>query len=88
MPPSTPQIGNEGREQLSALSQQSASLMVAYGLDDAVEIAGRSTGGVFGLGFEKLLGLAGALNEPQSEKAPTVRGANRKAGGTKSRVAA
>ena len=56
----------EQRKEIENLAQGTASLMVAYGEENAIEIAGRTTDGPFGMGFQKLLGLSAMSKAPQA----------------------
>jgi hypothetical protein len=67
------EMNADQRREIESLARGTASLMVAYGQDDAIEVAGRTSDGPFGLGFQKLLGLAGAFGKVRAEAtgAPT-----------------
>jgi ferric-dicitrate binding protein FerR (iron transport regulator) len=62
----------EQRKEIENLAQGTASLMVAYGEENAIEIAGRTTDGPFGMGFQKLLGLTG-MTRSEEERASGAR---------------
>jgi hypothetical protein len=69
----------EQRKEIENLAQGTASLMVAYGEENAIEIAGRTTDGPFGMGFQKLLGLTG-MTRSEEERASGARARGAAAG--------
>lgn len=64
----------EQRKELENLAQGTASLMVAYGEENAIEIAGRTNDGPFGMGFQKLLGLTALQSQEERASGARARG--------------
>jgi hypothetical protein len=71
------EMAPEQRQELQALAQGSAGMVVAYGDENAIEIAGRTADGPFGLGFQKLLGLMGVVGRSEEADADRSKRSNR-----------